>query len=102
MIKKALVAAGSALLILTFLFGRDVASYIGTSLSSIRDAVRQQIPLEFELERARGLIADLTPEIRRNMRVIDPTGTCFWHREHSLWFHPLHGCRGGATSESSF
>ena len=70
MLKKSIVAAGCGLLLLTLLFGRDVTSYIGTSIGWVHDSVRQQVPVQFELERARKMIADLGPEVRNNMHLI--------------------------------
>lgn len=70
MIKKTIVTVGSGLLILGLLFGRDVVSYVRTSASWVHDSVRRQVPISFELERAREEIANLTPEVRRNMHLI--------------------------------
>lgn len=70
MIKKTLFAASAGLLLLTLMFGRDVVSYIGTSIGWIHETVRLQVPVEFELDRARKMIADLAPEVRSNMHLI--------------------------------
>jgi hypothetical protein len=70
MVKKALVAGGSALLIMALLFGRDAVSYISTTAAWVNDSVREKVPVNFELQRARNMIADLTPEVRRNMHLI--------------------------------
>lgn len=70
MIKKTLISGAVVALLLGLLFGRDAVSYIGTSLGMIRESVRDNIPLEFELSRAKRMIKDLEPEIARNMHVI--------------------------------
>jgi phage shock protein A len=70
MLKKTLFAGGGALLLMVFLFGRDAVSYISTTAAWINDSVREKVPVNFELERARNMIADLTPEVRRNMHLI--------------------------------
>ena len=70
MIRKTLITAGVGLLLLTLLFGKDAVSYIGTSVGWIHESVRRHVPVEFELERARKMIANLTPEVRSNMHVI--------------------------------
>lgn len=64
------MGAGAVGLVLILLFGRDVASYITTSADQVSGSIRSQIPVEFEIERARKMIADLTPEIRDNMVAI--------------------------------
>lgn len=70
MIKKCLmVGAGSALL-LGLVFGRDAVSYVTTSASHLHAQVKDSVPVEFEIDRARKMIKDLTPEIRRNMHLI--------------------------------
>jgi chromosome segregation ATPase len=70
MLKKSVYAAGGALLLMTLLFGRDACSYVSTTVGWMKDSVRESIPLEFEIERARKMLADLEPEIRRNMHLI--------------------------------
>jgi chromosome segregation ATPase len=54
----------------TVFFGRDVVSYVRTSAGYVTDGVTDCVPMEFQIERARGMIDDLVPEIRRNMHVI--------------------------------
>ena len=51
-----------------FLFGSHAPSYLGTMFGSVRDKVRGQIPVEFELERARKLIQAIDPEIEECKR----------------------------------
>jgi peptidoglycan hydrolase CwlO-like protein len=51
-----------------FLFGTHTPSYLGTMFGSVRDKVRGQIPVEFELERARKLIQAIDPEIEECKR----------------------------------
>ena len=47
-----------------FLFlGTDFPSYLGTMASSVRENVTGQIPVEFELRRAEGLIRQIDPQI---------------------------------------
>jgi chromosome segregation ATPase len=57
-------------LLLALLFGRDTCSYITTSLGSVRQAVRDQIPVEMEITRARDMVKNLDPEIQQNMHLI--------------------------------
>jgi len=53
-----------------FFFGRDAFSYVATAAGWVKDSVRNSVPVEFEIERARKLVKDLVPDIRRNMHVI--------------------------------
>jgi len=70
MIKKAVIAGGAAVLLGVLLFGRNAVSYVRTSAGYVRDSVQESVPVEFEIERARGMIKDLVPEIRKNMHII--------------------------------
>ena len=70
MIKKAIVGSMALLLLGAFFFGRDLLSYATTSACWVRDSVTEQVPIEFEIERARKMVRDLVPDIRKNMRVI--------------------------------
>ncbi|MDZ4784094.1 MAG: hypothetical protein SGJ19_27920 [Planctomycetia bacterium] len=70
MCKKIVMAATGLCLVLGLFFGRDAASYVGTSVGWVKTAVKDNVPPEFELERARGLVRSLVPEIRKNMHVI--------------------------------
>jgi uncharacterized coiled-coil protein SlyX len=58
------------LVLLGLLFGREGFSHVKTSLGWVRQSVRESVPVEFELSRARQMIKDLDPEIHRNMHLI--------------------------------
>jgi hypothetical protein len=70
MIKKTLVTAAGLALLSVLFFGRDAASYLLTSVGWVTDSVKAQVPVEFEIERARRMVKNLVPDIRRNMHVI--------------------------------
>jgi len=70
MLKKSLVVAGAVVLLLGLFFGRDACSYLSTSAGWVKDTVKTSVPIEFQIERARQMIKDLDPEIRRNMHLI--------------------------------
>jgi len=70
MLKKSAYVGGAAVLLLVLLFGGDAWSYLRTGMRNTHAAVADQIPIEFQLERARNMIKDLDPEIERNMRTI--------------------------------
>jgi len=70
MIKKAIlvvIGLGAATLVL---FGRDAASYVGTTYNRLTTSVQDSVPVEFQIDRARQMVRDLEPEIRRSMHVI--------------------------------
>jgi chromosome segregation ATPase len=58
------------MLLAGLLFGREAVSYVTTSAGWMHQTVKDAVPIEFELERARKMIRDLDPEIRRNMTLI--------------------------------
>jgi peptidoglycan hydrolase CwlO-like protein len=70
MIKKAVIGTVVTLMLGLFFFGRDMASYVHTSAQYMKDSVKESVPTGFEIERARNMIADLGPEIQKNMLAI--------------------------------
>ena len=62
------VAVGALLLFL--LFGSDALSYVSTSISKVHASVKGSVPVDFELERARGEVEKITPEIQSNMQLV--------------------------------
>ncbi|MGQ9649089.1 MAG: hypothetical protein ACUVXJ_03180 [Phycisphaerae bacterium] len=52
------------------LFGTDLGSYVWTSTKTVRTAVRDSVPIEFELQRARDLLEDIIPEMQANVGLI--------------------------------
>ena len=70
MLKKLMFAAGGVGLLTSLFVGRDAASYVTTTVGKVHDSVKESVPIEFQLERARKMIVDLDPEIRHNMHLI--------------------------------
>ena len=70
MIKKMLILGGGTALVGLVLVGSDAVSYVRTSVGYVTDAARETVPVEFQIDRARGLVQDLVPEVRKNMHVI--------------------------------
>jgi hypothetical protein len=52
------------------LFGKDIISYARSSAKGVRAAVKDSVPIEFELRRARDLLEEIIPEMQANIRVI--------------------------------
>jgi hypothetical protein len=53
-----------------FLFGREAVSYFRSAVGSVRDVAKDNVPIEFELRRARDLLDDIIPEMQANIRII--------------------------------
>ena len=69
-LKWGVAVATGAILLGGLLFGRDFASYVRTGVSNVQQEVRSAIPIDVELERARQIIKEITPELRSNVRLI--------------------------------
>jgi len=70
MIKKAVLLVVGLGVTTLVLFGRDAASYVSTTYHRLTGSVRDSVPVEFQIDRARQMVRDLEPEIRRSMHVI--------------------------------
>ena len=70
MIKKAILATAGICLVGMVFFGRDAFSYFRTTAGRVKDTVRGSVPLDFEIDRARRMVKELVPDIRKNMHVI--------------------------------
>lgn len=70
MLKKSLLVGGAVVLLLGLFFGRDACSYLTTSTRWVKDTVTTNVPIEFQINRARDMIKALDPEIKQNMHLI--------------------------------
>ena len=70
MVKKIALGTLAVAAVGTFVFGRDAFSYLSTGADNVRTAVRSGVPVEFEIERARKEVENLTPEIRKSLHII--------------------------------
>ena len=70
MVKKTLFLGAAVLLLAVLFFGRGAVSYVTTAVDRVQDQVKSNVPVKFEIDRARGMIRDLGPEIERNMHLI--------------------------------
>jgi len=70
MIRKVIILAGVVVLIGLLLCGTHAVSYIRTSAGYVADSVREAVPIGFEIDRAKGMLEDLEPEVRKNMHAI--------------------------------
>ena len=69
-VKLAVVGMIGVVLLGTFVFGRDLMSYARTSVSSVRTSMKEKVPIEFELQRARDMLEQIIPEMHANIRLI--------------------------------
>lgn len=69
-VKYGVVAALGVVAVGGLLLGREAASYVSSSARSVRTAVKDAVPIEFELQRARDLLDDIIPEMQANIRLI--------------------------------
>ena len=70
MIRRVLIGGSATLLLIGLLFGRDAVSYVRTSAGWVKTSVADSVPVEFQIERAKKMIDDLEPEVRRNKHLI--------------------------------
>ncbi|MBW8016890.1 MAG: hypothetical protein FVQ82_11940 [Planctomycetes bacterium] len=54
----------------TFFFGKDLVSYVKTSGKWARTVIKDSVPVEFELRRARDLLQEIIPEMHANIGLI--------------------------------
>jgi len=53
-----------------FFLGGDMLSYVSSGVNGVRDSVKNAIPVDIELYRARDLLVDIQPEIDANKMLI--------------------------------
>ncbi len=69
-LRYGLASAASVLILGGLIFGSELMSYVRTGAGSVRESVRDSVPVEFELQRARDLINEILPELHANIRII--------------------------------
>lgn len=70
MFKKAIIGTSVIAMLGGLVLGRDTWSYLTTSVSSFRQAIKREVPIEFEVQRARDMVAQVDGEIRKCLHVI--------------------------------
>jgi hypothetical protein len=70
MIKVGALSAAGLLVAGGLVFGTDLGSYVSSSTRTISTAVKGNVPIEFELRRARDLMEDILPEMQASIRAI--------------------------------
>jgi hypothetical protein len=69
-LKRTVIVVAGVSVIGGLLFGKDVASYVRSSAKSVRTVVKDSVPIEFELRRARDLLDQIIPEMHANVKLI--------------------------------
>jgi hypothetical protein len=69
-IKRGVIATVGMTLVGGLLFGNDLMSYVKSSANAVRGQVKNSVPIEFELTRARDLLDEIIPEMHANVRRI--------------------------------
>jgi len=70
MFKKLFIGGGVLLALVVVLHATDAGSYLKTSASCVKDSVKDAVPIEFQIKRARSMVRDIVPEVRKNMHII--------------------------------
>jgi hypothetical protein len=69
-LKRSVIVVAGVSIVGGMLFGKDVVSYVRSSAKSVQAVVKDSVPIEFELKRARDLLEEIIPEMRANVRLI--------------------------------
>ena len=69
-IKYGIFGTATAALVGGLVFGSDLGSYIKSSTRCVTSAMKDNVPIEFELRRARDLLGDILPEMQASIRTI--------------------------------
>ncbi|HEX4056169.1 MAG TPA: hypothetical protein VHX86_18060 [Tepidisphaeraceae bacterium] len=69
-IKLGVLSTAGAAILGVGLFGADLLSYVHSSFHSVSLAVKESIPVEFQIRRARDLLDETGPEMQKNIRLI--------------------------------
>lgn len=70
MFKKLVFSVLAIAVVGGLLLGNGLMSYVTTSAARVSESVESSVPVEFQIDRARNMVRDLEPEIRRSMHVI--------------------------------
>jgi chromosome segregation ATPase len=60
----------AVVLVAFFLFGSDLTGMIRTAMRTVQKSARENVPVEFELERAKEKINDILPDLQSQVRMI--------------------------------
>lgn len=69
-LKIGIVVVVGGCIVGSFIFGKDLVSYLRSSGSSVRQALKDAVPTDFELRRAGDLLEEIIPEMHKNIQLI--------------------------------
>ena len=69
-LKVGIIGTAATLVVGGAVFGTELGSYLRSSTRCVTSAVRDNVPIEFELRRARDLLDDIIPEMHASIRQI--------------------------------
>lgn len=69
-LKIGVIGTAAALVIGGVVFGTELGSYLRSSTRAVTSAVKGNVPIEFELRRARDMLDDIIPEMHASIRSI--------------------------------
>jgi hypothetical protein len=69
-IKLGVIAVGGAALVCGFVFGTEAGGYVRSTVNSMFRTVKESVPVDFQLQRARDLLAATGPEMEKNVRLM--------------------------------
>jgi hypothetical protein len=70
LVKIGVVGTAGTMLLSFFVFGREAKSYFDLSARNVRDSIKNSVPVEFELQRARDMLEEIIPEMQANIGLI--------------------------------
>ncbi|HEY2883232.1 MAG TPA: hypothetical protein VGJ15_12380 [Pirellulales bacterium] len=70
MVRRIIFWGVGATVVAVLLFGHHLNSYVKTAGGWVSESVKSAVPIEFEIDRARNMVKDIMPEIRKNMQII--------------------------------
>src|SRR6476469_811818 len=69
-IKIGAITTGGTAILGGLALGSELGSYVRTSVHEVRTSVKDNIPIDFELRRARNLLDGVGPELHNNIRLV--------------------------------
>src|SRR3954469_13121673 len=69
-VKFGILTVAGAALVGGAVFGRELYSYVSSTSHILRTSVKESVPVEFQLARARDLVNDIVPEMQANVRLV--------------------------------
>jgi flagellar biosynthesis chaperone FliJ len=69
-LKYGVITVAAVAIVGGVVFGKDLYSYVSSGSKILRTSVKDNVPIEFELARARDLVNDIVPEMQANVRLV--------------------------------